>query len=414
MTQEKTLQILQSGKNVFLTGEPGSGKTFTINQFTEYLSSKNIPYAVTASTGIAATHINGTTIHSWSGIRIKKNLTDRDVENILSNEFQFKKISRAKVLIIDEVSMLDGQLLDDLQKVLSATHGILNDKPFGGIQVVLVGDFFQLPPVSRDGKAKFAFEASIWDKAGFQVCYLTEQHRQSDKKYLEVLSAIRQLRVQPKHKKTLSDNVPASKPSTELFTHNKDVDDMNVLELGKINADQKNFVMASSGIPFLVENLKKSCLSPEILSLKVGAVVMFTKNKFDDGVPVYVNGTIGKVVRFENSLPVVKITDGDEINVESAEWKIEEYKNVKAKIVQLPLRLAWAITVHKSQGMSLDSAKIDLSNAFDFGQGYVALSRVRSLSGLLLTGYNDRAFEMHPKVIAQDNIFREQSDLIDI
>ncbi len=416
MTQKKALEILKSGKNVFLTGEPGSGKTHTVNQFTEWLREDFKSYAVTASTGIAATHVNGMTIHSWAGIGIKKGLGERDVERIMAKSYVVQRILSCQVLIIDEVSMINGQFLDDLDFVLRSVRATIGKDvgPFGGIQMVFVGDFFQLPPVSRDGEAKFAFESEAWVKADPQICYLTEQHRQGDDEFLGILRAIRQGSMTEEHKARLLEKRPAKEMSSKLFTHNVDVDHINHVELNKIEGMPTEFRMKERGIPFMVETLKSHCLSPERLLLKEGAIVMFTRNNFDEG---YVNGTLGKVIELrDDSFPVVEVMVGNRpecIEVKPAKWEIEESGQIKASISQLPLRLAWAITVHKSQGMSLDSAKIDLQRSFEHGQGYVAISRVRSLDGLFLEGANDMAFSMHPKVVEKDGEFREASNMID-
>ncbi len=400
MTQNKALEILKSGKNVFLTGEPGAGKTYTINLFTDFLQKGYANYAVTASTGIAATHINGMTIHSWSGLGIKEFITDADVAKIATRPYVVKRLLSAKVLI------------DNLDKVLSGIRGgILSSfqgKPFGGIQIVFVGDFFQLPPVTKTGETKFAFESKAWQASELEICYLTEQHRQSDSAFLEILTAMRNGTITEAHKATLAEKREKGKVSARLFTHNMDVDQINAMELEKIESVRKVFNMRSQGIPFLVEILEKQCLSPKILALKIGAIVMFTRNNFDEG---YVNGTLGEIIGFDDDCPIVKVKDGSKIVAQPAEWSIKDEGIIKASISQIPLRLAWAITVHKSQGMSLDAATVDLSKAFECGQGYVAISRVRSLAGLHIEGrIHSKAFEMHPKVVEQDKIFRNKSE----
>lgn len=319
-----------------------------------------------------------------------------------------------KVLIIDEVSMLSAQTLDNIDKVLRAVRNFMSNDPFGGLQVVFVGDFFQLPPVSGDDKAEFAFESKAWHEANPVNCYLHEQHRQEDPAFLKILTAIRQGEVTPEHRNRLL-KTPAGRDElmTRLFTHNTDVDRINNEELLRIQGPIREYRMEQSGNPYLVEILKKNCLSPETLQLKVGAVVMFTKNYFEDGEAIYVNGTLGKVTEFLSGGPRIELKNGMHIVVQPAEWSIEENGIKKATVSQLPLRLAWAITIHKSQGMSLDAASIDLSKAFEYGQGYVAISRVRSLDGLYLNGLNQKALSMHPKVVDQDVIFRSQSDLLD-
>jgi ATP-dependent exoDNAse (exonuclease V) alpha subunit len=406
MTQDKALEILKSGKNVFLTGEPGSGKSYTVNLFTAWLEDNYKKYAVTASTGIAATHINGMTIHSWAALGIKELITAQHIEDILDNKpFVVRKLENAEVLIIDEVSMLSAQVIDNVDKILRGVRKIA--KPFGGLQMVFVGDFFQLPPVVKDGKkVKFAFDSEAWKAAAPIICYLTEQHRQSDALFLEILTAMRSGNVTEAHKKALS-HKPDIEPETKLFTHNVEVDRINLEELEKIEGKERTYAMTDSGVPFLVQMLKKSCMSPELLRLRVGATVMFTRNNFDEE---YVNGTLGKVVELEERHIKVETKDGRTIDVDRATWEID---GGKAEIHQYPLRLAWAITVHKSQGMSLDEARMDLSKCFEFGQGYVAISRVRTLAGLHIEGINDMAFEMHPEVVEADKLFRKQSALVD-
>jgi ATP-dependent exoDNAse (exonuclease V) alpha subunit len=420
MTQAQALEILKTNDNVFLTGEPGAGKSYTINRFTEWANARGIYPAVTASTGIAATHIGGITIHSWAGIGIKDVLHDHDIDAILAREYVVRRILETRVLIIDEVSMLNGATLDNVDRVCREVRAIhdmtARSKPFGGIRVIFVGDFFQLPPVNKTKeKTQFAFDSDAWLNAAPKVCYLTEQHRQADPLFLEILTALRSGTLTKAHIDRLKKSKrKAPKDVMHMFTHNANVDLVNAQELAKLPGELKTFRMLSSGIPFLVDILKKNCLSPEVLELKIGAPVMFTRNDIQkDGSPGhYVNGTLGKIDRYDGSgRPVVVTNDGREIFFDRrAEWSIEEKNITKAQIEQYPLRLAWAITVHKSQGMSLDAARMDLSGAFEYGQGYVALSRVRSLAGLYLDGINDKALEMHPIVVKKDGLFRKISE----
>lgn len=402
MTQEDALKVLLSGQNVFLTGKPGAGKTHTVNLFVEHLKRNGIRYAVTASTGIAATHIGGTTIHSWAGLGIKREVTEDVLGKILNNDFTIRRINDPQVLIIDEVSMLDATMINNINYVMQQVRG---DGPFGGVQIVFVGDFFQLPPVVRGEKEIiFAFEAQAWRDAEPVTCYLTEQHRQSEPEFLEILNAMREGEVTDAHREMLQKKREGEEPKTMLFTHNLDVNLVNNKELLKLPGNSRAFKMESGGNPYLVDRLKEYCLAPDMLKLRIGAVVMFVRNNFDRG---YANGTIGTVVEFaDNGFPVVELADGGRIIPDMAEWTFEEYGQTKAFIQQIPLRLAWAITVHKSQGMSLDSAVVDLSKCFEVGQGYVAISRVRSLSKLWLQGMNDKVFDMHPKIVEQDKIFR--------
>lgn len=413
MTQAEALTILKSGANVFLTGAPGAGKTYVLNQYTQYLREHDIPVAITASTGIAATHIGGVTIHSWSGIGVRQNITDYEVDELEGKKYLWSRYEKTKVLIIDEISMLSADLLDSVNKVCKGFRR--NELPFGGLQVVLVGDFFQLPPISKKGEdAKFAFESKSWNEMNPLVAYITEQHRQEDDTLLSVLDRIRCGEVEEEFE-DLHDrlHVPFEDTvkATKLYTHNADVDQINSVELEKLETEEMYFEMESRGKGKYVERLKETCLSPESLCLKVGAVVMCTKNNFEHG---YVNGTIAEVIGFDDDTgyPLIVTNDGREIVIEPDSWSVQDGDKILASIIQIPLRLAWAITVHKSQGMSLDAAEIDLGKAFEYGQGYVALSRVRTLAGLSLLGFNANALMVHPKIIEADVRFRKKSEQI--
>lgn len=413
MTQKEALDILKTGANVFLTGEPGSGKTFVTNAYVRYLKQAGIEVAVTASTGIAATHLGGMTIHSWSGIGIKKFLSGWDLDRITTTERIAKRVERTKVLVIDEISMLDGATLECVDRVCQAIRR--KPEPFGGMQVVFVGDFFQLPPIAREDEPPpvFAFAGAAWQAAQPMVCYLSEQYRQEDETFLAILAALRRNMISSDHRAHLEKRRHANAQSLaedipKLFSHNADVDRINSVALERIPGVAQGYEMESSGRKALVEQLKRGCLSPEKLFLKKGAVVMFTKNS---PTGAFVNGTLGTVLDFDDTInyPIVKTRKGKTVETEPMDWTITERDRTLAKISQIPLRLAWAMTVHKSQGMSLDAAFIDLQSAFVPGQGYVALSRVRTLSGLYLSGWNETALTVHPDALASDEAFREQS-----
>lgn len=409
MTQSEALTILKTGANVFLTGEPGSGKTHTINRYVSWLRANGVEPSITASTGIAATHVGGMTLHSWSGIGVSNIFSRAEVSRIADKEHVAKRVAKAKVLIIEEVSMLSAKTFEMADLICREVRR--DQRPFGGLTVVLVGDFFQLPPVSRGEPAIFAYDSRTWRELNPLICYITEQYRQDDTSFLEVLSAIRHNEVEELHHELLlgrtteAHEVPANAP--KLFSHNADVDRLNAQELAKLPSKSKTFLMQSKGKDTLVEGLQRGCLSPEMLELKEGAVVMFTKNSPQGK---FVNGTLGVVVGWgTDGLPLIKTREGKKVLAEPMEWQLEEVGKVKASISQIPLRLAYAITVHKSQGMSMDEAVIDLSKAFEYGQGYVALSRVRRLAGVHLLGLNQRALEVHPEVLEKDHDFRAAS-----
>lgn len=422
MLQSEALSILKTGASVFLTGEPGAGKTHVTNEYIAWLRAHGIAPAITASTGIAATHIGGMTIHSWSGIGVAQTLSAYDLDRIAQDKRVVSRILNTSTLIIDEVSMLSEGVLTMVDMVCKEVRR--TREPFGGLQVVLVGDFFQLPPVVRRSNTSietmdvfdegthtpFAFRSSAWRALDPIVCYLDEQHRQSDAEFLQVLSAIRANRAGESEKDILRTRYRArvDEDTTRLFSHNADVDRVNHERLRRVPGEEHVFVTVGSGSEHLVAVLKKHCVSPEQLVLKVGARVMFTKN---DSERRYVNGTLGTVVAFheQSGYPVVETHVKETVIAEPVEWHMDDGGHIRASILQVPLRLAWAMTVHKSQGMSLDNAHMDLSQVFEYGQGYVALSRVRNLEGLSLGGCNDTALCVHPEVEMQDRDFKETS-----
>lgn len=388
-----------SGESVFLTGAPGAGKTYVLNQFVKRAVKQGKTVAVTASTGIAATHIGGTTIHSWSGLGIRDSLGEWDRDWLRGNARLKKRYNATDVLVIDEISMLHGARLDMVNEACKLLRE--SDEPFGGLQVILVGDLFQLPPVTRGSDLlDFAHTSAAWHELSPQICYITEQHRQAGDALLDLLEAMRAGQLEDAHTDSLQDRL-GRKPEvgeavTRLYAHNIDVETINSKHLAAIQTDAKVFEMQTKGTAAKVEQLVKSVLAPERLELKVGAEVMFVANNFAAG---FVNGSRGRVMGFNNGTPMVELlSSGKEIRVEPHSWALVEDDRKRAEVSQLPLRLAWAITIHKSQGMSLDAAEIDLSKSFTPGMGYVALSRVRSLNGVYLTGVNAMALQLHPDI----------------
>ena len=417
MQQSKALAILKSGRNVFLTGSAGAGKTYVLNQYISYLKQHGVAVAITASTGIAATHMNGQTIHSWAGIGIKDYVSDRYLASLRDKKYFRDKMDKVKVLIIDEISMLHRTQLDAVDYVLKFFKQ--NDEPFGGIQVVFSGDFFQLPPIGEEweeSRDKFCFMSDAWVNSKVHICYLTSQYRQTNNALNDILNEIRSGMISDKTIELLESRiqyfVDDIDSQTRLYTHNFDVDRINKGQLIQIDSSSKVFEAKVTGNPALIEVLKKSVLADEVLELKIGAKVMFVRNNFDVG---YVNGTLGTVSGYtDKDEPIIKTLDGEFYIAKPETWAIEdESGKALASFTQVPLRLAWAITIHKSQGMTLDSAFIDLSKAFEKGQGYVALSRLRDLNSLLLHGLNQTALEIDSLAMKADKRFQELSSLID-
>lgn len=414
MTQETALEIMKTGENIFLTGAPGAGKTYVLNQYLGYLKDHGIEAAITAPTGIAASHIGGMTLHSFFGIGIKDSLSQYDIENLTEKKYIWERMKNLKVLVIDEISMLSPQLLNSIDAILKTFK--FSSEPFGGIQTILVGDFFQLPPISKknneDGK-RFAFQSQAWEELAPTVCYLETSFRHTDDILKNILGEIRKGEVSEdsmNHFRSRYKKDPENMDQiTRLYTHNTDVDTINTQALKEIDAPIKKYNANTKGPKKWTEKIFNSALVLEKLELKKGALVFFIKNNYEKG---YINGTLGTVVDFDVfNVPIVETVDGTRIKAERMDWHFEDADGKpKATVSQIPLRLAWAITIHKSQGMTLQAAEIDLSKAFEPGQGYVALSRITALSGLKLMGLNDTALSVDPDVLHSDQSMRASSD----
>ena len=390
--------------------------------------------AVTASTGIAATHIDGQTIHSWSGVGLANVLTPNLLKTIKTRR---RRKIQAAVLVIDEVSMMHAWLFDMVDQVCREVRH--DPRPFGGLQVVLSGDFFQLPPVSVSGRDRdvlppgpdfvasreryakaglnpegFVTESLVWGELAPVICYLTEQHRQDDGRLLHVLTDIRAGCVDQDDRDALVTRLGVTpKPgevAVHLFPVNRQADNLNDSRLARIGEEPHEFHAEQMGPAHLVERLKRNMLAPECLVLKTGAAVMALRNDADHQ---YVNGSLGTVRGFANEnkggWPIVEFENGNIVTMKQATWEMMDGDTVMASVAQVPLRCAWAITIHKSQGMTLDRAVMDLSRTFAPGMGYVALSRVERMGGLYLAGVNERMFAVSADAVMLDGDLRGRS-----
>lgn len=403
-------QAIEKGWNIFLTGPGGCGKTYTIQQIMKIYPNCH----VTATTGIAALGISdeARTLHSWAGIGLAQDTTEEIIKELYKKPFYLKTWRMCKLLIIDEVSMLGMYLFEMLDKIAKTLRG--NELPFGGIQVIFSGDFMQLPPV----KDEFVFKSDLWNAMKFHVIELTEPKRYDDLKWFEILKRIRvgehtkedieilRSRYELWRDKKREIYAMDVKP-TVLFATRKNVNIFNKKELDKIDEELYEFESKDSAVKFRTTidvtpyKAKLEEQIPEVLHLKVGAQVMIKRNNIPIGI---VNGTRGVVTKIEHQCVTVKLVDGSEIPIVPVEYKIK-LGNIKIYRIQFPLMLAWATTIHKSQGLTLDRVLCTLGqNIFEEGQAYVALSRVRNLDGLFISQFDENCIMANEDVLASFHV----------
>ncbi len=404
--EEKNVIInaIRAKNNVCVTGAAGTGKSFLLKLIKEHF-----PYVhVTASTGIAAVNVGGVTVHSWSAIGNASSPAEEIVRFVNSGPGTKirRQLKKAKLLAIDEISMISSSVLDLINKVFQMVRQ--NDKAFGGIQLVVLGDFYQLPPVSQTNDVDFCFNSDAWYQGDFKLFELTEVFRQSDIRFIQLLNNIRYAALNDddlallNHRQSIE--LPKDIQPTILVTHNAQADKINAEKLTSLDGEEFTFKMTESGRENAINLLKRNCLAQVQLTLRRGAQVMMLKNTLQkQGI---INGSIGIVTGFttKGNLPIVLFNNGEKCIITPEEWSVEVFnedkqeKEVNGTIKQLPLALAWAITIHKSQGMTLDNVLCDLSKVFAEGQAYVALSRVRSLEGLYLRGFKSSSLKVSNRV----------------
>ncbi|XP_010035891.2 ATP-dependent DNA helicase PIF1 [Eucalyptus grandis] len=415
-TEEQTriISAVSGGQSVFVTGSAGTGKTALLKHIIKLLKDSlgRSRVFVTASTGVAACALRGQTLHSFAGIRNPSHRAS--ALDIYMDKKACKRWKKVRALFIDEISMVDGELFDDLECIAREVRE--SGETWGGIQLIVTGDFLQLPPIPRNGncmsRKQFAFEADCWQSSFDLQIELTKVFRQSDERLVKVLQGIRKGQISPDDWEFLEESCASDEPDpsvVQLYPRNEDVNEVNNSRIEELAAEGYFFTAADSGSDPWKRQVQRG-MAPDEIFLCKGARVMLIKNKNTSR--GLVNGAVGTVVEFvkpqdrdvselcsEGVLPVVKFDSGRTVVIELETWYVVDGDSVVAQRKQIPLILAWALSIHKCQGMSLDSLHTDLTRSFGYGMVYVALSRVRSLSGLHLSGFDPTIIKAHPKAL---------------
>ena len=407
----KIVKLINSGKNIFVTGSAGTGKSFILNKLKEKYKKR---LELTSTTGISAVNIKGITIHSWAGVGICKKTLDKCVRDILDKQALVNKIRKCKLLAIDEISMLKGETFTYIDHVLRMVRG--NNLPFGGIQILLFGDFFQLPPVEvAENDKSFCFETISWQELNLVTVKLEKIHRQSEVSFIKALNDIRENKIEEDDFKLLKsreiDYDTTESSMLHIFSRNEETNNYNKQKFDAIDSQVYTY-KANIGIyrneKYIEEGLtdrelmildvfQKNCKVLTELCLKKGCRVMLMINlDFEKGL---INGSCGEIIALDDTSITVKFDNGIVEDVKL--HKFEYYYNdiLTASMRQFPLRLAYAITIHKSQGMTLENVVVDCNKIFEEGQTYVALSRVKNLNGLFLKGFSLDKIKVNSKVV---------------
>ncbi|XP_011633917.1 ATP-dependent DNA helicase PIF1 [Pogonomyrmex barbatus] len=386
--QIQVLNAVLNGKNVFFTGSAGTGKSFLLRKIISALP-PDVTMA-TASTGVAACHIGGITLHQFAGIGLGTGTKERCIQ-LASRPSVVSIWRKTKHLVIDEISMVDGDFFDKIEAV--ARHIRRTERPFGGIQLILCGDFFQLPPVSKtNDRAKFCFQSETWHKCVHFNFELQTVHRQKDEAFVKILNNIRIGRVTDDIVDILKETAKQKIESngvlaTRLCSHVKEADEINEFQLNELKSESKVYIAIDSDSS-MTNMLDQQLPIPGKLILKIGAQVMLLKNiNVNSGL---VNGARGVVINFKNDTPIIKLRSGTHYEAKMEKWTIKTSSGAVVHRKQIPLKLAWAFSIHKSQGLTLDCVEMCLSRVFDAGQSYVALSRAQSLQSLRVLDFNSK------------------------
>lgn len=402
--QNRFVEGVLDGRNVGLTGSAGTGKSFAVECVIKLLEDFDVNFGITSTTGISALTIGGTTIHSFMGMGLCQGDFELICSSVKKNRKVVDRIKFCDILLIDELSMMSGRVFEIVDKLFREIRK--RNTPFGGVQIVCSFDVMQLPPIFNEGEEEYFFwETESWQKGEFGVVQLDEVVRQKDDEFVELLENIRFGR---EFDEGLIKSRIGAKLNSDtliyLYATNRQVDSLNKKKLVEIKSKSVVYNAIDDGSEHNLKVLEKNCPAPKKLELKVGAQVMLLKNlSVESGL---CNGSIGKVV--ELAPWEIKVKFGDNIvKIVQDEWAINEQVVVNGKMklkkvasrLQLPLKLAWAISIHKSQSITLENAIMDLGNCFERGQVYVALSRVKGLNGLSIEKFNANRIEVNQKAV---------------
>lgn len=397
-SQTEALNYLMSSSNVFITGAAGTGKSFLINHFRKHFAPK-IP--VVSSTGAAAVLVGGRTFHSFFGLGTLTESHEVILQNAISNPFLSQRIKRLQTVIIDEISMLSGRALD-LANLICKT---IKDKPdlaFGGVRVIIVGDFFQLPPVSDNGKIDWAFESFSWGECEFKSFELTEFMRTKEIDFLSILSNIRAGKCGPVEFKFLNEHLLKKDESfvgTRIYARKNKVIEYNEKSLELLEGDFESFLTTYEGEQEYIDRLRRSLPIEDEIRLKEEALVMIRIND-NSRHQLYVNGTLGNIQHMSDDEMLILTLDGRLVTLKKHKFQLKDGDgDVIASATNFPVSVAYAITIHKSQGATIDQAVVELSGLWDSGQAYTALSRLSKASGLRILSWDRGSIKIDPKVI---------------
>lgn len=407
--QTKGLDVLERQGNVFLTGAAGTGKSFLLQRYLGGKPSESFP--IVASTGAAAVLVGGRTFHSFFGLGILEGGPDTTVVRALRSGKLINRLNRACCVIIDEVSMLSGTTLKTAETVARQARG--SSEPWGGLRIIAVGDFAQLPPVTPDNKGKdWAFFHPVWQESDFQPALLSTVMRTQDIEFLTILNFVREGIVNDTVHEFLNRRMTTSTDhveGTRLYPHRAQAEAYNLRRLEAIQHPLRSFKTQYAGKEKFIEAAKKVVPIPAILLLKERALVMMRKNDITGGLH-YVNGSLGYIQDIADDSLAIKLFSGEAIKVGREKFSYLDGDGIEVVAAwNFPVTLAWATTIHKAQGASLDRMIVDLHHLWEPGQAYVALSRVRSGSGLMIERWSPTSILAEPLVTEFYNTLADQA-----